>query len=75
MNDLATVIKKARTTQKLTRETVSLHSGVSQTTIYELENGRQTVAFDKVIAVARALGVQVVLESPVSGRVVMEDDE
>jgi y4mF family transcriptional regulator len=55
--DLGGQIKTARRTIKLSQEELADLVGVGRRFISELENGKPSLEFDKVILVAKALGI------------------
>ncbi len=57
--DLGGQIKTARRTRKLSQEELADLAGVGRRFISELENGKPSLEFDKVILVAKALGIDV----------------
>lgn len=67
--DLGILLNKARKAQKMTQRELSDLSGVSASVIYKLENGRTDVAMVSILAVADALGVQLVAKSPLGEEV------
>ncbi len=63
---LGQIVKAYRLEQKLTQAQLAAKSGTGLRFIVELERGKPTVQLDKVIAVAEALGLMLMLqkESP-----------
>ena len=58
---LAQVVRAHRRELKLTQEYLALLAGVSERTIRDLEKGRESVAFSKVITVLDTLGIDLIL--------------
>lgn len=54
---LASEVRVRRTALLLKQEEVADLAGVSERFVYALENGKQTVQMDKVLAVLNALGL------------------
>jgi HTH-type transcriptional regulator/antitoxin HipB len=54
---LATEVRARRRQLKLRQEELADLAGVSERFVYALENGKQTVQLDKVLAVLNALGL------------------
>lgn len=55
--DLGGKIKTTRRASKLTQEELADLAGVGRRFISELENGKPSLEFDKVVIVAKALGI------------------
>jgi y4mF family transcriptional regulator len=55
--DLGERIKSARKAKKLNQQEIADLAGVGRRFISELENGKPSLEFDKVINVARATGI------------------
>lgn len=66
---LGRILKEARKAQKLTQMELQDLSGVSTSVIYKLENGRTDVSMGSIFAVADALGVQLIAQSPLGEEV------
>jgi HTH-type transcriptional regulator/antitoxin HipB len=60
--DLAQATKKRRKLLKISQEELALLSGCSRQLVVELENGKTTIRFDKLVAILAALGLQFALE-------------
>lgn len=56
--EIATVLRNRRKGLGLTQAEAAALAGVSPRFVYDLENGKPTVALDKVIQLAEALGVE-----------------
>lgn len=54
---LGSVVKKLRSGLKLTQSELGQRAGLSKTFISNFENGKKGISFDKLNAVAEALGV------------------
>ena len=54
---LASEVRARRAALQLKQEDVADLAGVSERFVYALENGKQTVQLDKVLAVLNALGL------------------
>lgn len=70
-NPFGATLKHARKVQRLTQLDLQDLSGVSASVIYKLENGRTDVALASLLAVASALGIQVMARSPLGGEVTL----
>lgn len=58
---LGTAVRNQRRLLGLTQEALALHAGVGLAFLYELERGKPTVRFDKVVAVFGVLGITLTL--------------
>ena len=56
--DIATVLRNRRKDLGLTQAEAAALAGVSPRFVYDLEKGKPTVALDKVLQLAEALGVE-----------------
>lgn len=56
-NGLANDVRARRVELRLRQEELADLAGVSERFVYALENGKQTVQLDKVLAVLNALGL------------------
>lgn len=72
MEQLSEFIQKSRKAQGLSRATVCLHSGVGKTTLFDLENNKQSVGLDKFLQVANTLGIQITLENATGEQFTLE---
>ena len=63
-NALGQILKEARKAQRLTQMDLSDLCGVSPSVIYKLESGRVDIALGSLQAVADALGVDLIVRSP-----------
>ena len=57
--DIGKLVKRARKSMKLTQSDFAAHAGVGRRFVSELEGGKPTLEFDKVIACAIAAGIDV----------------
>lgn len=55
--DIGRLVRKARETRKLSQQSFADLTGVGRRFISELENGKATLEFDKVVSVAAAAGI------------------
>jgi len=62
-HDLGKIIKQKRKDDGLTLEEAAAVCGVSYAFLSALENGKETVRLDKVLQVARCLGIELVATS------------
>lgn len=66
VSDLGPMIRKARKGMKLTQADFAAHAGVGRRFISELEGGKGSLEFDKVIACALAAGIDISARSRTS---------
>ena len=66
---LAPLLQRARKAQRLTQLELQDLSGVSATVIYKLESGRTDIALGSLLAVAEALGIHLMVKSPLGEEV------
>jgi y4mF family transcriptional regulator len=57
--DLAPLIRKARKTMKLNQTEFAAHAGVGRRFVSELESGKSSLEFDKVMACIAAAGIDI----------------
>jgi len=62
-HDLGTIIKQKRKDDGLTLEEAAAVCGVSYAFLSAMENGKETVRLDKVLQVARCLGIELAATS------------
>ncbi|MEQ1489120.1 MAG: type II toxin-antitoxin system Y4mF family antitoxin [Terricaulis sp.] len=62
--DIGRLIKAAREERGLTQQQLAEAAGVGRRFLSELENGKATLEFDKVLDVARAAGVELMARAP-----------
>lgn len=60
--ELASEIKKRRQALELTQIKLAKLAGVSSSFVHNLENGKETVALDRLLLVTGILGLRLVLE-------------
>lgn len=65
MHKLKDIVKYHRKQAGLSRRELSDLSGVSTTFLSDLEGGKQTLQFDKVLDVLKILNISMVFESPI----------
>lgn len=58
------VIRFHRKRAGLSRKDLALLAGVSQTSIYEVEHGKQTARLDTIFKLLEALNIELKLDSP-----------
>jgi y4mF family transcriptional regulator len=61
--DLGAMIRKARKSMKLNQTEFAAHAGVGRRFISELESGKGSLEFDKVLACAAAAGIDIAARS------------
>jgi HTH-type transcriptional regulator / antitoxin HipB len=66
---LATEVRARRAQLKLRQEELADLAGVSERFVYALENGKQTVQLDKVLAVLNALGLHLEIHRGAGGEI------
>jgi len=59
LEDFGTMIRSLRTQQQLRIDDAAALCGVSVQLLSDLENGRRSVGLDKVLAIARQLGLAI----------------
>jgi len=69
MSTLGETFREARKAQRLTQMDLSDLSGVSPSVLYKLESGRLDIAVGSLKAVADALGVELIVRSPLGEEV------
>lgn len=60
--DLGPLIRKARKRMKMNQQAFSDYAGVGRRFLSELENGKPSLEFDKVLVCARAAGIDITAE-------------
>ena len=63
MNEIGKIVREARKKLGLDQKTLALYAGVSTKFISELENGKETVQMNKVIAVLKVFDYKLSVES------------
>jgi len=66
VSDLGPMIRKARKAMKLNQTEFAAHAGVGRRFVSELESGKGSLEFDKVIACALAAGIDISARSRAS---------
>ena len=64
---LGQMVREHRRKARLTRVALARLCGVGRTTIFDIEHGRLSVQFDKLLAILKALNIRVSLHSPLEG--------
>jgi len=64
MADVAAVVRKTRKSQKISQTVLSQASNVGLRFVGDIERGKPTVQFDKLMSVFTSLGIAVKLELP-----------
>ena len=65
MYSIKDLIKFHRTAAGLSRRELAEFSGVSTTFISDVESGKETVRYDKLLAIFRILNITIIFDSPV----------
>ncbi len=65
MRELKDIVKYHRKQAGLSRRALSELSGVSTTFLSDLEGGKETLQYDKVLDVLKTLNISLVFESPI----------
>jgi HTH-type transcriptional regulator/antitoxin HipB len=66
-SELAAAVRARRTALSLRQEELADLAGVSERFVYALERGKQTVQFDKLLAVLNALGLHLEIHRGADG--------
>ena len=64
MEDVAEIVRRARKSQKISQTVLSQASNVGLRFVGDIERGKPTIQFDKLMAVLTSLGIAVKLELP-----------
>ena len=64
MMQIAEVVRKTRKKQKVSQTVLSLASNVGLRFVGDIERGKPSVQFDKLLAVLTSLGISLKLELP-----------
>lgn len=64
MTDVAAIVRRTRKSQKISQTVLSQASNVGLRFVGDIERGKPTVQFDKVMAVLTSLGIAAKLEEP-----------
>ena len=64
MDDVADIVRRTRKSQKISQTVLSQASNVGLRFVGDIERGKPTIQFDKLMAVLTSLGIAVKLELP-----------
>ena len=64
MEDVAEIVRRTRKSQKISQTVLSQASNVGLRFVGDIERGKPTIQFDKLMAVLTSLGIVVKLELP-----------
>lgn len=64
MEDVAKIVRRTRKSQKISQTVLSQASNVGLRFVGDIERGKPTIQFDKLMAVLTSLGIAVKLELP-----------
>lgn len=64
MSDLATIVRRTRKDQKISQTVLAQASNVGLRFVGDIERGKPTIQFDKLMSVLTSLGIAVKLELP-----------
>ena len=64
MEDVAEIVRRTRKSQKVSQTVLSQASNVGLRFVGDIERGKPTIQFDKLMAVLNSLGIAVKLELP-----------
>ena len=64
MEDVAEIVSQTRKSQKISQTVLSQASNVGLRFVGDIERGKPTIQFDKLMAVLTSLGIAVKLELP-----------
>ena len=64
MEDIAEIVRRTRKAQKISQTVLSQASNVGLRFVGDIERGKPTIQFDKLMAVLTSLGIAVKLELP-----------
>ena len=64
MDDVAEIVRRTRKSQKISQTVLSQASNVGLRFVGDIERGKPTIQFDKLMAVLTSLGIAVKLELP-----------
>ena len=64
MEDVADIVRRTRKSQKISQTVLSQASNVGLRFVGDIERGKPTIQFDKLMAVLTSLGIAVKLELP-----------
>lgn len=66
--DLGDVVRRARIDRKLSQENLAARAGTGRRFVSELEAGKPTLEFGRLLAVCRALGIDILATGTAHGR-------
>ena len=64
MEDVAEIVRRTRKSQKISQTVLSQASNVGLRFVGDIERGKPTIQFDKLMAVLTSLGIAVKFELP-----------
>ena len=64
MEDVAEIVRRTRKAQKISQTVLSQASNVGIRFVGDIERGKPTIQFDKLMAVLTSLGIAVKMELP-----------
>jgi len=64
MDSLKNIVKMHRISAGLSRRELAEYAGVSTTFLSDIEGGKETVRFDKVMDVFKVLNIELLFDSP-----------
>lgn len=64
MEDVAEIVRRTRKAQKISQMVLSQASNVGLRFVGDIERGKPTIQFDKLMAVLTSLGIAVKMELP-----------
>ena len=62
---LGKIITAHRKTSELTQAQLAKLAGVGKTVVFDIEHGKETLRFDKLLKILSALNIQIELTSPI----------
>ena len=73
--DFAQVIRLHRRVAKLSRIQLAELAGVGKTVIYDIEKGKESIQFDTLRKIFKALNIRIVLKSPLMDNIQNSENE
>lgn len=64
MDEIAEIVRRVRKSQKISQTVLSQASNVGLRFVGDIERGKPTIQFDKLMAVLTSLGIAVKIEEP-----------
>ena len=64
MESLKDIIKMHRLSAGLSRRELAEYAGVSTTFLSDVEGGKETIRFDKILDVFNVLNIEIIFDSP-----------